>query len=145
MGVAAITMGPLTMKRIEALGFTILVVGLILVAATLWGASYSFQENVVISSGGYYVYKLEGYDWSVIQFSIKSTEPVTVCITDEVGLRILKSGDGALCLFKVDDTTSVEKIWRFPKDGPMYMIIIPESNGGPVSVSIHVKGGLVLW
>ncbi|WP_297089941.1 hypothetical protein [Thermococcus sp.] len=142
---AAITIRPLTIRRIEALGFTIFVIGAILIAATLWGASYRFQENVVISPGGYYVYKLEGYDWSVIQFSIKSTEPVTVCITDDVGFRILKSGDGALCLFKVDDTTSVEKIWRFPKDGPMYLIIIPESKGGPVSVSVRVKGGLILW
>ncbi|WP_226996611.1 hypothetical protein [Thermococcus sp. 5-4] len=142
---AAITMGPLTIKRIEAFGFTILIVGAILLAATLWGVSYKFQENVVIPTGGYYAYKLDGYEWSVIQFSMKSNEPVTICITDEVGFRILKSGDGALCLFKVDGATRVDKIWRFPKNGPMYLVIIPDSNGGPVSISLRVKGGLVLW
>ncbi|WP_232460748.1 hypothetical protein [Thermococcus barossii] len=142
---AAITMGPLTIKRIEALGFTVLIVGAILLAATLWGVSYRFQENIVIPTDGYYAYKLDGYEWSVIQFSVKSDKPVTVCITDDVGLRIIKSGDGALCLFKVDGTTKIDKIWRFPKNGPLYMVIIPDSRGGPVSISLRLKGGLILW
>ncbi|NJE61352.1 hypothetical protein E3E51_06270 [Thermococcus sp. 21S7] len=137
-------MGPLTVKRIEAFGFAVLIVGAILLAATLLGVSYKFQENIVIPAGGYYAYRVEGHEWSVMRFSIKSDEPVTLCITDDVGFRILKSGDGALCLFKVDGATRVDKIWRFPKAGPMYMVIIPESKDA-VSVSLQVKGGLFLW
>ncbi len=142
---AATTTRVLKTKKAEAFGFTILLIGAILLSTILLGASYSSQRKIVIPPGGYYVYKLSGHEWSMIQFSMRSNEPVTVCITDETGFRILKSGDGALCLFKVDGATRIDKVWRFPKNGPMYMVIIPDSKEGPVSISLRVKGGLILW
>ena len=132
-------------KRLEAVAFALAVVVIIILGITTWGLSYRFQESAFIEPGGYYVYRLEGYEWSVLEFSIKSDEPVTICITDDVGLRILKSGDGAFCFFKAEDVTSIEKIWRFPKSGNMYFVIIPESNESPISVSLRIRGGLILW
>ncbi|NJE47261.1 hypothetical protein E3E35_07585 [Thermococcus sp. GR7] len=142
---AMIALKSATIKRIEALGFTIVVVTVLIIAPILWGASYNFKEDILIEPGDYKVYKLDGYEWSMLHFLIESDRPVTVCITDETGLRMLKSGEGMICLFRVDSTTSVERVWRFPKRGPLYLVIISDSTDEPTSVHLQVEGGLILW
>lgn len=142
---AAITLKPFTLKRIEAISFTLTVILIVLLLTAAWGASYRFQKTAIITPGNYFVYRMDGYEWSVIHLSIEADNPVTVCITDEVGLRILKAGDGTLCFFKAEGVTELDKVWRFPKNGQVYLVIIPDSEESPISVSLRIKGGLLLW
>ncbi|WP_237268636.1 hypothetical protein [Thermococcus celer] len=132
------------MKRAGAVGFTVLVVMAVLLVVVL-GSSYRFQESVVVRPGERYVYELDGYSWTTLQFTIRSTGPVTVCITDGTGLNALYSGGEAICLFKVDGATNVDRVWRFPKNGPLYLVVIPKSKEGPVSLHLNVKGGVRFW
>ncbi|WP_246454692.1 hypothetical protein [Thermococcus camini] len=145
MRMAAITVRPLTLKKMEALGFSLMIVAVVLMATAVWGGSHRFQEDVVLNSGEYYLYTLNGHQWSTVYFSIKSTGPVTVCITDGTGVEMLKSGEGPLCFFKAEDTTSIEKIWRFPEKGHLYLVLVPAPGTRQARVSITVKSGLILW
>lgn len=84
-------------------------------------------------------------DYTPVYYKIYGT--VTVCITDGTGLNALYSGGGeAICLFKVDGgATNVDRVWRFPKNGPLYLVVIPKSKEGPVSLHLNVKGGVRFW
>ncbi|AEK72158.1 hypothetical protein GQS_01280 [Thermococcus sp. 4557] len=142
---AAITVRPPTLKKMEALGFSLMIVAAVLMVAAVWGGSHGFQGDVMLNPGEYYLYTLSGHQWSTIYFSIKSTQPVTICITDETGVEMLKSGESPLCFFRAEDTTSIEKIWRFPEKGPLYLVLVPAPGTQQTRVSITVKSGLVLW
>ncbi|ASJ09251.1 hypothetical protein A3L11_08425 [Thermococcus siculi] len=140
-----ITMRPHMLRKLEALGFTFTVVLAVVLALALMATSSSIRDDVIITPGEYRIYELEGNPWSTVHFSIDSTEPVTVCITDDTGISLLKSGEGALCFFKAEGVTHIEKIWRFPKGGPLYLVVIGNSPEEPAEVSLRLSSGLVMW
>lgn len=140
-----VILGPLNLRRLEAFGFALMVVVIVLLSVSILGVSYQLQEEVVIPPGDYYIYEIQGYEWSMVYFSITSDNPVTICITDDTGLSMLESGRGALCFFKVDNTYSLERTWRFPKNGSMYLVMMSDSAEGPTKVQLLVRLGIIPW
>ncbi|NJE02976.1 hypothetical protein [Thermococcus sp. MV11] len=142
---STIMLRPPTLRKLEALGFSAVIVVIILLGTAVWGASYRFHEDLTLNPGEYYVYKIKGHSWSTVYLSIESTKPVTVCITDGTGIAMLKSGEGSLCFLKAERIRNLERLWRFPKNGPLYLVLLPDSDDGPVRVSLTVESGLVPW
>ena len=141
---AAIAIRSRTLKRVEALGLTIAVVLAVVLVLAVLGVSYSVREETLINPGEYEVYELEGDEWSTVYFSVDSTLPVTVCITDGTGISMLKSGR-SLCFFKAEGVTHLEKMWRFPTEGPLYLVLVNDSGEKPARVSLRISTGPIMW
>ena len=142
---AVIAVSPRRQRQLWATAFaaavSVLLLAGVYVGAYVAGGIGTLNQSFFGEGGRYYVYSLTGTTWSMMRISVSSEAPVTVCITDSPGLEMLRSGNGALCLFKATDVTELDKVWRFPKSGVLYMVILPEEN---TSVRVEVKTGLVL-
>lgn len=104
----------------------------------------AYEHETVLKGGHIGVYELDGTPWSIIYFSVKSSQPVTVCITNGNGNHALSSGTG-VCLFLAKHVTHISKVWRFPVKGPLYLLIIPEREDTPVSVQVEIRTLLSGW
>ncbi|WP_297522190.1 hypothetical protein [Thermococcus sp.] len=139
---------PFTMPRGRRQEAYLLTMGIVVSAFLLLSLlvpPYHLREVATLGPGGYRVYELRGTQWGMVHFSIESSGPVTVCITNSGGLRLLEAGRAAPCLFNVVDTTHVSQFWRFPVKGPLYIVVVNPSIREPVRVSVDVANGLVVW
>jgi len=129
------------------MGGDILALGIaLMMTLALTGINVSlsqYHQRIVLNQGEIGAYEIDGTQWTVIYFSVNSNKPVTVCITDQNGAEKLSSGS-RLCMFLVQKTTHVSRIWRFPMRGPLYLLVIPEGNE-QVSVDIEIRNLLNTW
>ena len=133
-----------TLRKLEALGITFALVVVPIMILAVLGFFGRIEENTLIYPGQYEVYKIKGGTWTTVYISLDSTQPVTVCITDEAGLKMLKSGKGMLCFFKAERVMHLEKVWRFPKKGSLYLVLVNNSTRTPAKLSIRVSSWLVI-
>ncbi len=103
-----------------------------------------YEHDTVLYGGQIGMYELDGTQWSIIYFSITSDKPVTVCITDQSWNQMIPGGTG-VCLFLAQHVTHISKVWRFPMEGPLYLMIIPENEDTPVSVHVEIRNLLSSW
>jgi len=139
-----ILIGPLGRRQKTHL-LTLMIVMLTFLLTLLFIPPYHIHEVTTLPPGGYQVYKLQGTQWSMVHFSVNSSGPVTICITNLGGMHLLRSGKGVLCLFNKEDVTHMNVFWRFPQKGPLYMLVVNPSENRPVKVSISVTSGILVW
>lgn len=119
----------------------------LLLALSITGINMTFtgyKDKIILQNGDLAMYRIDGTSWTVIYISVSSSQPVSVCITDENGLQMLKTGSG-MCLFLEEHVTHVTKIWRFPVNGPLYLIVIPEEGKPSVSLNLEVRSLMGTW
>ncbi len=102
------------------------------------------ENEITLHPGEIAMYEIDGTSWSVIYFSVNSNHPVTVCITKGNGEGMIKAGSG-MCLFLEEHVTHLSKVWRFPVDGPLYLLVIPEGERTPVSVHVEIRSLMSTW
>jgi len=130
-------------RRVEERLFAVLVVGLLLIISLIGSGMYRYSNEDV--ANGPVAYRMTGGTWSVVYFSVNANKPVDVCITDETGLEMMKSGGGALCLFKASNVKSIDKFWRFPENGPLYLVVIPLQGENGVKVRVRISTMFSNW
>ena len=116
----------------------------ILLGLALIGATHgSYSGSFLLTPNSTYSIQLRGYQWESIYIEIKSNAPVTVCITDSAGLRLLHSGEGALCYLYKANVTKFDEYWRFPTSERLYLLIISKGEAAEVRVSLRM--GVLTW
>ncbi|WP_297550544.1 hypothetical protein [Thermococcus sp.] len=101
------------------------------------------------SSATYHIFLYPNYPKSLsidgsfltVSIDVSSREPVTLCITDSTGLERLKTGGKALCYFYVSNVKNAKKIWRSPKGGKFYLIILSDKE---TEATITIKSGFLV-
>lgn len=142
---AVIALNPRHQRKLWAAAFA-MAISVVLLAGVYIGAYATGNAGVLNQAftarkGEFYTFGLRGTSWSMVKLSVRAGSPLTVCITDSYGLEMLKSGRGSMCLFRAAGVKEVERVWRFPKTGVLYLVIIPERD---TKVQLKVKTGLVL-
>ncbi|WP_457742031.1 hypothetical protein [Thermococcus sp.] len=116
----------------------------ILLGLAVVGVTHSsYSNSFFLAPNSTYTIQLRGYQWESIYIEIKSSTPVTVCITDSVGLRLLHSGEGALCYLYKANVTKFDEYWRFPTSKRLYLLII--SKGEAAKVKVNLRMGVLTW
>jgi molybdopterin-binding protein len=124
-----------------ALAVSVVLLAGVYIGAYVTGSIGTLTQSFSADAGEYYVYPIWGTTWSMMRISLHSEAPVTVCITDSSGLEMLRSGGEAFCLFRASDVTELDRVWRFPSSGRMYLVVLPKEE---TSVELQIKTGLVL-
>ena len=122
-------------RREEAFMFAVFVTAFLFFSIV--AATYNqYSSTVTLAPNSFKTISLEGHGWETVSISIHSSEPVTVCITDESGVRMLYSGQNALCYFYRPDVRNLDELWRFPGTGKYYLVIMAGETGARVKIKL---------
>jgi len=143
--VAVVALNPRRQRKLWAAAFAMAISVILLagvyIGAYVTGSARTLNQTFNAREGEFYTFGLHGTTWSMMRLSLSSSSPVTVCVTNGYGLEMLKSGRGTMCLFKADGVRNLNRVWRFPENGVLYLVVIPREKA---RVHLEVKTGLVL-
>ncbi|MBP1910772.1 hypothetical protein [Thermococcus stetteri] len=134
-----VSMGLSGHKRLVAVGLSGIVVISVFAVAFLLTFS-AVRKSAILDEDEIYILELSGFGTTVAR--INAEAPVDVCITDSTGLRLLESGENALCYYYSRGVTEERIVWRQPHKGKFYLVII--SGDEKAEVEIDVRSGLLV-
>ena len=87
-----------------------------------------YTDTVELQPGFAWTMELRGNEFQTVSISVRSSSLLTLCITDDVGVKLLYSGKTAPCYLYLPEVKETSVLWRFPSSRTYYLVVMSESH-----------------